>query len=165
MCATCVASCIRIWCGLKPNTGCVGFESTWPEFGYWPMSDILSGPGLPCGTTMLFAVYGLVYWTLGCIREANLCIRVDFFQPGSEGISIKGLRFPEAHLHLLATMLLPYVAMSSFRAFQRKNVDWVQAGLDPQILPRITSSVWWVDLGQEDRASCSLSWRPFGQVL
>lgn len=46
-CATGVPSWVRLWCGLKSNTGYVGSESTWPGLGYWLMSDILTDFGLP----------------------------------------------------------------------------------------------------------------------
>ena len=125
-CTMYMASWLKLWCGLKPTTGCVGSGSTWEVFRYSSMSDVpcnwpwVTCLELPCYLLFVAAWKGPI---CVCLEGANLCTKISFLQLRAKNRSIKGPRLPEVHLHLSAAPPPPEVAWSSSKAF-RRNGQW-----------------------------------------
>lgn len=63
-CVACVADWFTLWCYLNPTTGCFSSESTWVDFRYRSLSDIVCNLfwaaclELPCCLLFVFTFIG-----------------------------------------------------------------------------------------------------------
>lgn len=100
-CATCVTSCVKLCCGLKPTADCVGSVSTWVGFRYRLLLNIVcNGPWATCLELPCCLLFVSASTQPGCVKGANLCKRLSILQLRAGGRSLKASRLPEFCLQL-----------------------------------------------------------------
>ena len=79
VCATCVATWIVLWCGLKPANSCAGLFGSDCSEDQCQMLPVMA-LGFLYGAAERSIVCGCLFWVWVCIGGAKLCANVSFQQ-------------------------------------------------------------------------------------